>query len=440
MWRTLAALWIGVQLLWFAHAGLGAGFTNDDLMNLHRSVQTPVSRTVTDLVLVFQPSPTFRPLGTLFYRVQWEMFGFSSGPYRVACYLLLGVNVWVLYGFVHELTGSREIALLASLLHGFHGYFRSLYTNTGYCYDLLCFLFYFLSFTQYLRARWISMFVCYLLALNSKEMAVTLPVLILLWELRRRPTDWLWLWPVGAMTLLTAAFISGRIRAATGIIQMRHYQPELSINTYGAHGYHFLQNAFYSWSVLTPAVAVAVVLGLCIFGWWKREQGILIGPGLMLIGVLPVVFIPQRSFDAVYLPAAGLAFALGGVLHWMGDKLRFPAPVTFAALAVFMVRLHEMHSHVGHPLYYAEGRRNVAACQELLPWKRRLEQPGRVLFTGDPFPTDRWRSLFLVHLCYGRMDIEVKRADAEEPGLPERGRFVMRFEGAHILEARPGSD
>ena len=54
---------------------------------------------------------------------------------------------------MRRLCKSREVALLTVLLFAYHGEARSLYVNTGMCYDLLCLLFYSAAFVYYLRAR-----------------------------------------------------------------------------------------------------------------------------------------------------------------------------------------------------------------------------------------------------------------------------------------------
>src|SRR5580704_17872135 len=66
-------------------------------------------------------------------------------------------------------------------------------------YDVFCFLFSFLTLLIYLRARlegrllgvWetLGFLVCFVCALNSKEMATTLPIMIFIYELLFHPPD-----------------------------------------------------------------------------------------------------------------------------------------------------------------------------------------------------------------------------------------------------------
>src|SRR5262245_56020616 len=134
-----------------------------------------------------------RPMGALFYRVVFAGFGLNPLPYRIGCFLLLGVNLGLLYSFCRRLTGSREIALLACLLGAYHAQLADLYYSTGTVYDLLCYAFYYGAFVYYMKVRdtgdvpgWLQtlgVLALYLGALLAKEMAVTLPVFLVIYDL-----------------------------------------------------------------------------------------------------------------------------------------------------------------------------------------------------------------------------------------------------------------
>ena len=91
---AIAAL-IFIYFLSFAGPGLGAGFMHDDLMNLCRAWYPPVSRHLLDTVLFFRFSDSYRPLGSLFYITLFDLFGFNPLPYRIACYALMLLNLWL---------------------------------------------------------------------------------------------------------------------------------------------------------------------------------------------------------------------------------------------------------------------------------------------------------------------------------------------------------
>src|SRR5260370_42692889 len=84
-------------LLLFAHNGLTAPFSGDDLMNLHGYLsRSPVSLLVDNLRYW---STSYRPLGGLFYIAFYNWFGFDPLPFRAACFGLLGLNLSLLWRF-----------------------------------------------------------------------------------------------------------------------------------------------------------------------------------------------------------------------------------------------------------------------------------------------------------------------------------------------------
>ena len=91
-----------------------------------------------------------------------------------------------------RLLGSGEVAAsLAALVVCYHAGLSMLYYNTAFVYDALCGFFYLAAFVYYaliraggrsLSLRQTAIFLgLYLCALNSKEMAVTLPAVLLFW-------------------------------------------------------------------------------------------------------------------------------------------------------------------------------------------------------------------------------------------------------------------
>src|SRR6266702_4284303 len=181
----LVSIAIGWLLL-FAHNGLTAPFSGDDLMNLHGYMRrSPVSLLVDNLCYW---STSYRPLGGLCYIALYSWFGFDPLPFRVACFGLLALNLSLLSRFTLRLSGSREVAFLALLLAGYHAWFVDLYYSTGTVYDLLCYSFYLGAFNLYLGVRAQGLVLAsrhlgimtavYVCALNAKEMAASLPVLL----------------------------------------------------------------------------------------------------------------------------------------------------------------------------------------------------------------------------------------------------------------------
>src|SRR3982751_6221167 len=105
MRNAVAAGLIAVYFVWFAGRWISTGFTPDDLMNLHRSLEQPLWKLLLDHVTVFLPTPEYRPVGNLLYRVIYRAFGFNPLPFHVALYALLAANIYLTYLAVRRLTG-----------------------------------------------------------------------------------------------------------------------------------------------------------------------------------------------------------------------------------------------------------------------------------------------------------------------------------------------
>ena len=111
----------------------------------------------------------------------------------MACYAILLLNIWLAFRFVEMLTESTEIAALAAFVFSYHNHFMDLYQNGGTIYELLCFAFYIAALTGYIAVRRTGSSLSFLqtlvlaalsiAALNSKEMAVTLPLALWAYEL-----------------------------------------------------------------------------------------------------------------------------------------------------------------------------------------------------------------------------------------------------------------
>ena len=159
------------------------------------------------------------------------------------------LNLLLAYRLFKRLGGSAEIGAIATLLYCFHGKLDYLYYNGGSMYDVFCFLFYSSAFLIYLRARsegrflgvWATagFLVCLVCAMNSKEMGVTLPVMVLVYELLFHTPDFRslralirWCFREGRMALLGGLCVLIYLPAklgADGIAQDVAYVPRYTL-------------------------------------------------------------------------------------------------------------------------------------------------------------------------------------------------------------------
>ena len=235
--------------LWLAGDGLNAFFTRDDALNLvHLHGYFRIS-----LLEILQQALTvvtgaYRPIGGLFYRLLYSVFGFDPFPFRVAAFTLMGANLLLAYNLVRTLAGSREAALIATFLLSYNVSFVGLYYNTGTIYDILCFGFVVSAFQVYLNARLgskrfglkriVSIVILYSCALGSKEMAVALPVLLVFYELLYHPNQFRHqsipvslfkphFFTIVSLVIMTAAYSAVKVLSENPLKMHPHYTPEL---------------------------------------------------------------------------------------------------------------------------------------------------------------------------------------------------------------------
>ncbi|MGC9973432.1 MAG: hypothetical protein ABSE56_22890 [Bryobacteraceae bacterium] len=110
----------------------------------------------------------------------------------MALTVLLLINTWLAYRFGRLITGSQLAGGLVSLGVAYHAKMLHLVYLPAFVYYVLCFTFYFSALTYYISIRGrggrltkkqaVVFLLFYVGALDSKEMAVTLPVVVLLYE------------------------------------------------------------------------------------------------------------------------------------------------------------------------------------------------------------------------------------------------------------------
>ena len=299
-------------LLLFAHNGLWAQFSGDDLTNLHGYLSRSPASLIVDNLRYW--STSYRPLGGLFYVALYRLFGFNPLPFRVVCFGLLALNLGLLWRFTLRLSGSREVAFLALLLAGFHAWFVDLYYSTGTVYDLLCYSFYLGAFNLYLgvRAQGLALATrhlgmltaLYVCALNAKEMAVSLPVLLAAYEviyhgraLRESGRHWPWREGRGVLVtgLLTLPYVIGKLTAGGSLTENPAYRLTISPSHY-LHTFHlYLNPLLYQEHVFRDANTIQLLLAMLGIALWQRSRPLMFAWCFLLVSLLPIAFMAHYA-------------------------------------------------------------------------------------------------------------------------------------------------
>jgi hypothetical protein len=189
---------------------------------------------------------SYRPLRTITYAIDYAVWGLDPTGFRITNIAIHAVNCVLALVLARRLTGgARLAALAATLVFALHPVQVESVAYISGRRDVLFALFYIAAFLSYVRFReaaepgrrmaWLAATVAlFALSLLSKEMAASLPVACVLWDLyrasepdadrhgrslvetvRRVLREGAWLYAAGAVALVAFAYYTIVIRGAT---------------------------------------------------------------------------------------------------------------------------------------------------------------------------------------------------------------------------------
>jgi len=456
-----AALILAV-FAFLAGEGLSGYFAPDEMMNLYAAWFPSIAQ-------LFRND---RPVGALVYRALFGLFGLNPVPYRIVCLALLLCNLALLYAFCVRLAKSREVAALACLIGAYHAYLADLYYTSSAIFDLLCFLFFYLALVYYFAIRNRGVYLSslqaavflalYLLALGSKEMAVTLPVFVALFEIiyfdrqkrswaslrdRLAASKWFWF----STATITVSYIASKFAGAHRMTGNPDYDPHFSLQVFLTSWKHYLFDLFYGTIRFTDFTVAALLVLLLGFALFAGRRELLFAWFVIMIGPLPFLFITPRGFFVMYLTLPGWYLYTARILVLLRDRAilgraRFAdiwgvRPEQFAlflAVTIVLVPSHWKQRPIGNRGVvedYQTIRRINSRLSERYP---RLPRAAGVLFLDDPYTPDDYILYSIFALHYRDKDIRVDRvkkdpALATKPSNPLAGEKRDSFPYAHVF-------
>ena len=442
--QVCGAAFIVLWFLTFAGSGVGAPFSGDDLMNLHGHLGRGGANLLLDNLCFW--STAYRPMGGLFYVGLYKLFGFDPLPFRLACFALLLLNLWLLYRFCHLLTRSRSAAFLATFLAAYHAWFVDLYRSSGTVYELLSYAFYFAAFDWYLSIRQAGgtpglrqiggICLLYVAALNAKEMAVTLPLFLLCyeaifhvpWRQWRPAVGW---WRVNGRTILstgvlTAIYVAGKVGGDGSLADQAAYKLTISAGRYLDSFHLYLNPLLYQEHLFRDPNTIQLLLAMLAVALLFRSRAMMLAWCILLLALLPVAFIAHYSGFFLYFPMAGWALYAALLVDIPRRALlRRVAPaasvdvwnavslvVTTGLLAAMLAPLHTRESVKTTALFSSALPPVDTTRAQLLQLQPQMKREARVLFLNDPFPSHDYFLLFLTRLLYNDLTIHVERSNA----------------------------
>jgi hypothetical protein len=330
-----------IVLLYFAHfvlPGLHGRFNNDDPMNLYYYWSRGAWALIQGLVLFF--TTYYRPMGGVYFYSLYRLFGLDPYPYHVVITLLLIFNVFLAYRCAQLISGSRSVGWLCALLMCYHARMAHLVYLPAFVFDVICFTFYFSAFLFYLCIRtarqelalWqqVVFLLLYIGALESKEMAMSLPVILLVYEFLWHQPRWsvqgIWdFTKTSALSaliagLLTLIYIWGKTLGPEALSQARGYEVTFSGAQLIKSQVRFANEIFYNGpdGLLGPVLWIELA---CV-AWFCREKYLKWAFLFVLVTPLPIAFLVQgRPGPSLYIPLFGWGLALSVLLVRACDAL-----------------------------------------------------------------------------------------------------------------------
>ncbi len=433
-WRKFAfALLTLAYFLYFNWSGLWVRFASDDMMNMSIYWRLAPVRV---LLSRFVPwSGAYRPMAGLFYLPLFKGFGLNPIPYHAVMLAILLGNLYLMYRFARRVGCGELQAALATLVLAYHGGMSMLYYNTAFIYDVLCFPFYLGAFLCYARVRAQGRLLrggetalvmgLYLCALNSKEMALTLPIVLLAYEwFYHRPPVWnlreiaTWLRGPGRVMLycvaLNLVYLYGKGSGPNAMMKSSAYRPELSLQRVFAFETTAMGDLFMLWETFTWRGVLAVWVLLAYLAWRRPRPMLRFCWVWLMLTPLPLAVLEGRGAACLYIPLAGWAvFAAVVLTDVAGAAARFLADEPlfrrvgytglFAAILCasffFWAKQNDSLRRQFVSVAMADlGRQTADTIQQLRVLNPRVKAHSDVAFLNDPF--DGWDMLFIAELWF----------------------------------------
>jgi hypothetical protein len=430
--------------LYFNWGALKVRFAPDDMMNLSSYWRLEPWRMLLHEFMIW--GGYFRPMAAFFYLPIFYAFQLNPVPYHAAMLAVMLANVYLVYRFARLLGCQRAVAGVAALMTAYHPGARDLYYNTAFIYDVLCMFFYLAAFDYYLRIRppqrkapplltgrqtavFLALYVC---ALNSKEMAVSLPVMLLVCEWIYHRPKWLyrdpdrlsvrdlaqWLAGPGRIALAAAAvnlvYIYGKVLGPEAMTKMSGYRPVFSMARFLDYQQREKAVFLLHWPY-TGWMALALFWVVLLYLAVRRPRRELVFSLLFLaVTPLPIEFLEGRGGGCLAVPLAAwtifaatvlvdVARAIAGFLAGEPGLRRIGrerlAIATIAAGVLLLAyRLRSYQRSEVRPAMGALGGLTADVIRQFNMLHPHVRPHSEVVFLNDPF--EDWDMAFIGELYF----------------------------------------
>ena len=396
--------------------------------------------------IVHPVSLYFRPVGMMYYWLYLRFFDLSPAAFRWLMWSLHAANTALLYFVLKRLTGSRPGAAVGAMLFASQTVFAEVYWNFGAVFELLTVFFSFVGTLLWIceRRGWLQVLlasVALLLALKSKEMAVSMPVIWLSYDLLLRKDMKLRMLVHAALPGALAVWYSlSHASAMRGIAPDHPYYMKVTgltlANGLGTY-FNMLCRTNCRWQ--TWWIGFCMVLLIFVL---SRSRLALFFQLYIPITFLPVIFlVNHRGALFWYLPFLGLcglaaivATVAVGVIkarnpRWLAEAGLY---CVFALLCWGAFLLHKETNGAERSWYRdvaGENRAFVSGLRSLPPPPK-----GETIFF-DLLPPHLEQNVLLsaTQVAFRRTDLQAKLVSE----FPPEARYRLRFQDYQLIRLPP---
>jgi hypothetical protein len=301
---------------WFNWRVPQSPFAPDEIVKMGWAWEAGPLRILSAVVAYF--SPFYRPVGQLYYWVLFRVFGLNFVPFRIVDLCILLLNLWLAYSAFRRLSKSLPAIYIATFLFSYQAKVMIVLDYNGaFAFDRLCFTFFIAAFLAYIRVRsrqetlglksaGLVAFL-YLFALGSKEMAVSLPFVLVAYELLfHPPRELLKSWrPLLFLFLMTVAYVFGKTYGQGALLDSDGYQLHpITLNHYLTSQAAYLEAFLMKPYHLTQLQIAVLTVAASLWAAALRSRTLGVALAWMLLTPLSIVFV-DRGGLSLYIPLVG---------------------------------------------------------------------------------------------------------------------------------------
>ena len=301
----------------------------------------------------------FRPLRTLSFALEYKLWGLNPFGFHLTNILLHLLNVLIVYFLISGLTSNRNLGFISALIFSLHPVQTEAVAWIKGRADLLFSSFFLLGFLAFLKKEEgqkrsslaILIYLCFFLALLSKIMAITFPLILIVYKIslgraKFRDDDkffFISLFLISIAFLFTRHLVIGRSTQTgypggnayyTFLTMLRVFPDYLGIiiyplNLIADYSGIKISHSIAEGKVLLSLLFYPVIISAFIFSW-RKNRLIFFCLSFFFITLLPVSnIVPTMQFMAerfLYLPALGIfvifAFLINKCAAFLSSRQR----------------------------------------------------------------------------------------------------------------------